>query len=563
MDRMVFPQSINKKTVTLMPPSDQNLGDLKYRDSAKESTTKKKEQLEVSLQYKKECFKRSKQIVEQLLEREISEQILLQSVSYISQSDYEDVIVERAIIKICGYPICSSDLPPAPKKQCHISTATNKVYDLTDRKNFCSNWCYKASSYLKDQISTCPVWFREVQNDYHLLTRVGNSGKAGEEIAMEVDKLKLSDKKVGEHTRSTISSFAFTSLEQYQDDGIFDYNLLEIKEANIEDQNKSMEVIVEPERKKELVVPKSTTTTCWANGGTPDLSLYEIPRAPKQPKTQEVIEKPSEEPALAEEKVEQLEVIRKVAHRSEKLPTNVKPESVKFDAAKVVAFVTDWFSLDTLRFIIGPEKMLIQLREKIDVLALQSSRPEWIPTVENELIHLCKEMDQAAGDTNQTEMHSTLQMKVEGFFKGKTSHTVGGEASKVGAILPTIDRYEQRRTRQKIILARLEKVVPEVADILKLNLPDLGLKLQKLTDTFELSPKNIMMKPQEWNLMGLILLQLLLSSYSEPQRFVAKKSSKILKAMLITLNLEADFLDNLIIKLCDIERIVSKSADVL
>lgn len=48
-----------------------------------------------------------------------------------------------------------------PKKQYHISTKTNKVYDITDRKNYCSNICYKASVHIKAQIETSPLWLRK------------------------------------------------------------------------------------------------------------------------------------------------------------------------------------------------------------------------------------------------------------------------------------------------------------------------------------------------------------------------------------------------------------------
>lgn len=48
-----------------------------------------------------------------------------------------------------------------PKQQYHISTKTNKVYDITDRKNYCSNICYKSSVHIKAQIETSPLWLRK------------------------------------------------------------------------------------------------------------------------------------------------------------------------------------------------------------------------------------------------------------------------------------------------------------------------------------------------------------------------------------------------------------------
>lgn len=51
-----------------------------------------------------------------------------------------------------------------PKKQYHISTAANKVYDITERKNFCSSSCFKSSNYLKIQLLTSPLWLRDVED---------------------------------------------------------------------------------------------------------------------------------------------------------------------------------------------------------------------------------------------------------------------------------------------------------------------------------------------------------------------------------------------------------------
>lgn len=51
-----------------------------------------------------------------------------------------------------------------PKKQFHISTVSNKVYDITERKNFCSSDCFKASNYLKVQLLTSPLWLRDVED---------------------------------------------------------------------------------------------------------------------------------------------------------------------------------------------------------------------------------------------------------------------------------------------------------------------------------------------------------------------------------------------------------------
>ena len=80
---------------------------------------------------------------------------------FLTPDYYSDVTEERAISKDCGYPLCDAPLEKVLKQQFHISLKDNKVYDITERKNFCSNLCFKRSCFVKGQISTEPLWMRE------------------------------------------------------------------------------------------------------------------------------------------------------------------------------------------------------------------------------------------------------------------------------------------------------------------------------------------------------------------------------------------------------------------
>lgn len=80
---------------------------------------------------------------------------------HLNQAHYEDIIEERSIAKLCGYPMCDKTLNNIPKQQYVIASSLNKVYDITERKKFCSNKCYKSSEYLKEQILTTPLWVRK------------------------------------------------------------------------------------------------------------------------------------------------------------------------------------------------------------------------------------------------------------------------------------------------------------------------------------------------------------------------------------------------------------------
>ena len=81
-------------------------------------------------------------------------------------SQYSDVVDERNIDHLCGYPLCDQQLVNVPKQKYHISTATNQVLDLTQRKvsenpfnkfySVCLCRSFVALSVSKLQISTAP-----------------------------------------------------------------------------------------------------------------------------------------------------------------------------------------------------------------------------------------------------------------------------------------------------------------------------------------------------------------------------------------------------------------------
>lgn len=80
--------------------------------------------------------------------------------------------------------MCHITLADVPKQQYVISRTQNKVYDITERKKFCSNKCYKSSVYLKEQILTTPLWVRkedDVIPEFKLLSldddNTANTGK--------------------------------------------------------------------------------------------------------------------------------------------------------------------------------------------------------------------------------------------------------------------------------------------------------------------------------------------------------------------------------------------------
>uniref|UniRef100_A0A8C8VKS5 RNA polymerase II subunit B1 CTD phosphatase RPAP2 homolog n=1 Tax=Pelusios castaneus TaxID=367368 RepID=A0A8C8VKS5_9SAUR len=180
-----------------------------------EDAVQRKAALEAAIRKKIEYEKNALHVVEQLLEDDITGEFLVNCGNLITPSHYKDAVEERFIIKLCGYPLCRNRLENVPKQKYRVSTKTNKVYDITERKVFCSNFCYRASKYFEAQIPKSPVWMREEERPPDIvLLKEGQSGQSGEEVKLRDEVIKVSDI---ENSRTSASQCDSGSLDTYSD----------------------------------------------------------------------------------------------------------------------------------------------------------------------------------------------------------------------------------------------------------------------------------------------------------------------------------------------------------
>nr|XP_044250836.1 putative RNA polymerase II subunit B1 CTD phosphatase RPAP2 homolog [Drosophila takahashii] len=132
-----------------------------------------RQQLIAAVVKKRAAIARAHEIVVRLLEPGIPETEFLSLLWEIGPPNYSDIVDEREINKLCGYPLCSKTLENIPKQKYTICASKNKVYDLTERKKFCCGYCFKASEYIKSQVPTSPLWLRdrETKVSFQLLPR--------------------------------------------------------------------------------------------------------------------------------------------------------------------------------------------------------------------------------------------------------------------------------------------------------------------------------------------------------------------------------------------------------
>lgn len=361
-----------------------------------------KEQIRQAILKKRECNARAQQIVESLLEQSVTEAYLLQCLPDINQAHFEDIFEERSIIHLCGYPICPKTLSTKdiPKQKYRISLKTNKVYDITARKNFCSNSCYNAAMYVKKQMLTSPLWFREYEiiPTFHLL-KVDAVGSMGEEVDVTlIERVKISDKKsftsINDFTNASLNEMAPPTDEQdneetstqkqldghdsnYQSDVIKAIASINEGIENIDlngDDNKdtsnTSNVNANSEEIKENKPP--TQAEEKVNNNTSKIEEEKPSKKIVKPKTNplnivgEIIERPERkiDPILTTPVTTGIEKENKP---SKKVPQKKQP-LVTALTIEVEKCLGEWFTLDTLLLLFGEEKVREMVADKGDCI---------------------------------------------------------------------------------------------------------------------------------------------------------------------------------------------------
>eukprot|EP00898_Chlorokybus_atmophyticus_P000538 jgi/Chlat1/1485/Chrsp12S02024 len=84
--------------------------------------------------------RRAYEAQERLLEADVTPAVLNECAKHITLDHYKDVVEERAIAHMCGYPLCGNALNKQPQRRgrYRISLKEKKVYDTSTDDQFCS-----------------------------------------------------------------------------------------------------------------------------------------------------------------------------------------------------------------------------------------------------------------------------------------------------------------------------------------------------------------------------------------------------------------------------------------
>ncbi|KAF8034800.1 hypothetical protein BT93_C0961 [Corymbia citriodora subsp. variegata] len=130
---------------------------------------------------------------------------LLAAGSILSRRDYEDVVAERSIANVCGYPLCANPLPSdRPRKgRYRISLKEHRVYDLHETYMYCSPGCVVNSRAFAGSLQPerCAVLdLRKMEEVLRVFGDKGLGSEEGEEERVDgVGELGMSGLKIKEN----------------------------------------------------------------------------------------------------------------------------------------------------------------------------------------------------------------------------------------------------------------------------------------------------------------------------------------------------------------------------
>lgn len=524
-----------------------------------EDASKRKAELEEIVRRKIKFERKALHIVEQLLEENITEEFLKECGKFITPAHYSDVVDERSIIKFCGYPLCHNKLGIVPKQKYKISTKTNKVYDITERKCFCSNFCYKASKFFEAQIPKSPVWVREEERhpDFQLLQE-GQSGHSGEEVQLYNKAIKASDIDnpdhfEKQHESSSSSTHSDSSSDNEQD---FVSSILpgnrpnamgirpQLHKKSIMKKKAGQKTNFKQEHKEQTVIDVAEQLGNCRLDNEEKAAACELPlqKVNSQISSNSPLRQKLEASEISENKYNSSEITllgiskksaehfkRKFAKsnqvsRSASSSLQVCPEVAKVNLLRVLKeTLIEWRTEETLRFLNGQNYASAPLvKEEFDEDDVNSDPDSHSPALQESQDSLDVSLPFRASDTAIKPLPSyeslkketeTLNLRIREFYRGQyilnEETTKSQDSEEHDPTFPLIDSSSQNQIRKRIVLEKLSKVLPGLLGPLQITLGDIYTQLKNLVRTFRLTNRNIIHKPAEWTLIAVVLLSLL------------------------------------------------------
>ena len=117
--------------------------------------------MEERIRSKVACDKAAYDIQWLLLEPGVRTEALEAAANVLQPAHYDDIVSERALDGLCGYPPCSDEAPKRGQgRKLHVSLSEHKVYDISGLHNFCGKDCAEKSKLYAATLNPTALFLR-------------------------------------------------------------------------------------------------------------------------------------------------------------------------------------------------------------------------------------------------------------------------------------------------------------------------------------------------------------------------------------------------------------------
>ena len=148
----------------------------------------------------------------------------------------------------------------------------------------------------------------------------------------------------------------------------------------------------------------------------------------------------------------------------------------------------------------------------------------------------------------------------QSYRKEMVSNVVEKDSEKIDPRLPLIDHRAQMIYRRRLVLDGLDKTLLDILKLLKLSPADISTDLKELVDSFDISSRTAVFKPEEWTVIAITILKLISVKNSPVSSvFSSEETMKYLRMVLLSYELDLSYVDQVIRSVTnDITSLLSK-----
>ena len=127
-------------------------------------------------------------------------------------------------------------------------------------------------------------------------------------------------------------------------------------------------------------------------------------------------------------------------------------------------------------------------------------------------------------------------------------------------VLPLIDTHSHGAIRRSIVHSQLDRVLPDILQLLGVLRSDLNENLRKIVSSFEFKSTNVSLKPKEWTLVAFILIKMItIMDQTFATLLDSTSTKKYVNIMLLSYGTNMDYLEAMIWQLhSDIPHLIQR-----